>query len=455
MPQILHRAASRVWRRIPAGIRQKAADAVIDLVKPRLAKVSADLVGDRTVPRIVAGLLSSPSGLGQSARLAAAALENEGYRVLGLDLCHLFQEVSTNIAHGLADARGTRGPAHIVLVVNAPYVPYVLAWLGQSFLGDKFITGYWAWELARLPPSWQRGFAAVHAIAVPSQFTAGAVAGSNIGLPVQVCPHPVALDHPPLSPFATGAARPTGPFTVMSTLSLASGFERKNPVALIRAFKLAFGSRRDRFLRLHITGAEHCTPGRLAILQAIDGAANIQVVWEPLTRAQFFAWWGTPDVYALLHRSEGFGLPLAEAMAAGIPVVATGWSGNMDFMTARNSHPVRYQLCDVVDPQRKYGATEGQWAEPDAEHAAELFQMLAARPDYAREVGETAHRAIHARLTGQDFCRSLLGVRPMNQMAPRAPHSQNSCPSAMVNSPVCADTSGPQTLPRDAPIPTR
>jgi hypothetical protein len=90
-------------------------------------------------------------------------------------------------------------------------------------------------------------------------------------------------------------------------------------------------------------------------------------------------------------------------------VVATGWSGNMDYMTERTALPVRYRLIDVADPQRKYAATEGQWAEPDIEHAAELLQALAANPGLAREVGSTAHRAMRVRLTGQNFCRNLLG----------------------------------------------
>jgi hypothetical protein len=92
-----------------------------------------------------------------------------------------------------------------------------------------------------------------------------------------------------------------------------------------------------------------------------------------------------------------------------LPVVATGWSGNMDYMTECNSLPVRFHLCDVADPQRKYSGAEGQWAEPDIEHAAELLQMLAASPDRAREIGRTAHRIMHVRLTGQSFCRNLLG----------------------------------------------
>lgn len=136
---------------------------------------------------------------------------------------------------------------------------------------------------------------------------------------------------------------------------------------------------------------------------------NIGVRWGPLSRADLFQWWGRPDAYALLHRAEGFGSPLAEVMAAGIPAVATGWSGNMDFMTEENSFPVRFHLREVADLQRKYASTEGQWAEPDVEHAAELFQALAARPDHGREIGRNAKRAIHLGLTGHNFCRSLTG----------------------------------------------
>jgi glycosyltransferase involved in cell wall biosynthesis len=408
MPQLLHRAATALWRRTPAAVRQKAARAVTGSIEPRSSDAPRRLLRDRGVPRIVVGLLSSPSGLGQSARLAARALRNDGHRVIGHDLGRFFHEVAGNIAHGIPDASAYRGPAHVVLVIGAPYAAFALASLGSDFLKEKLVTAYWAWELPRVPRSWQRGLPAVHDIAVPSLFTANAMCVLGAGQLVRVCPHPVALDHPPPSFLATGAVRPQQPFTVVSALSVGSGFERKNPVALIRAFKLAFGNRQDRRLRMLITASEYFAPARTAILRAVGLASNIEIAWKPLTRPEFLKWWGTPDAYALLHRSESFGLPLAEAMCAGLPVVATGWSGNMDFMTEHNSLPVRYRLCDVADPQRKYFSTEGQWAEPDIEHAAELLQTLASSPDLAREIGATAHRAMRVRLTGQSFCRSLL-----------------------------------------------
>jgi glycosyltransferase involved in cell wall biosynthesis len=406
---MLDRAARALWRRTPPVVRPTAAPDVVGPFKLRLAEARRELLRDRSVPRIVIGFLSSPSGLGQSARLAAAALKADGYRVLGHDLGRFFHEVAGNIAHGIPDAGGWRGPAHVLLVIGAPYAAFALASLGCEFVKDKLVTGYWTWELPRVPRSWERGLPAVHDIAVPSVFTANAVSSLGAGQPVRVCPHPVALDHPPLSPFAAGAVRPEQPFTVVSTLSVGSGFERKNPLGLIRAFRLAFGDRKDRRLRMLITASEHYAPARTQILRAVGRARNIEIAWKPLTRPELLQWWGTPDAYALLHRAEGFGLPLAEAMCAGLPVVATAWSGNMDFMTERTALPVRYRLVDVVDPQRRYAATEGQWAEPDIEHAAELLQTLAANPDLGREIGATAHRAMRVRLTGQNFCRNLLG----------------------------------------------
>ena len=189
-------------------------------------------------------------------------------------------------------------------------------------------------------------------------------------------------------------------------MSARSTLARKNPMGLIRAFRLAFDDSKDARLKLVVGGIDVYPAGRALILEAIGNAENIEVRWTPLGRREFYHWWQDADAFALLHRSEGFGLPLAEAMYAGYPVIATGWSGNMDYMTEENSFLVRSRLVEVDDPQKQYYRTEGPWADPDCEHAAEIFLRLRNDRALARSVGETAHK------TAMEFTASRY-VQPM------------------------------------------
>ncbi len=405
----LRRGAGLLWRRLPLDLRRSAIHGAIDLLQPKLSAISRDVALDQQAPRIVVGLLSSASGLGQSARLAAAALQRQGYRVLGIDLSHFFHEPAGVVAHGLPEGRSCRGPGHAVVVINAPFMAYALTLAGRGFLRDKWVTGYWAWELPQLPAGWHKGFAYAHDVAVPSRFVADAVEGAGLPAYVRVAPHPVACDPPPPSPFALDAPRPPGPFTVATVANLASSFARKNPLALIRAYQLAFGRDRTARLRMRLTGAG--PQERAVVSAAIAGNDSIEVEWRAGSRADFYAWWGAPDVYAALHRSEGFGLPIAEAMLAGYPAVATGWSGNMQFMTENNAFPVDYRLVPVQDPEAKYAVPGASWAEPDIDHAAALLQRLRRDPDLVRAMGREAHASASAQLTAARFVGGLVGNR--------------------------------------------
>ena len=117
-----------------------------------------------------------------------------------------------------------------------------------------------------------------------------------------------------------------------------------------------------------------------------------------MDRARLGALMGLADAYVSLHRSEGFGLPLAEAMALGKPVIATGWSGNMDFMSAENSLPVPFKLVELerdCGPYEK-GAT---WAAPDVEAAAVLMRRVAASPEFAARIGSNARLFVESNLS--------------------------------------------------------
>ena len=349
-------ASRTLWRSLPASFRQKFARELIARLRPGLSTPAPALLPDRSIPRIVVGLLSSASGLGQSARLAAKALQDQGFSVLGIDLTRNFYEGARIVQHGLCDGRRFHGAAHVIVVINAPYMPYALALLGGEFIRDKHVTGYWAWELPHVPYNWAMGLSAVHDVAVPSRFTAEAVVGLSPELCVRIAPHPVALAYPKRGVAPEDVEH--RPFTIVSACSMASGFNRKNPCATIRAFRRAFGNDPSKKLKLLATNVDHFPQAHRAIKAEMEGAGNIEVAWTVLDPVEFARWWSEGDVYMSLHRSEGFGLPLAEALCGGMPVVATGWSGNIDFMDATNSYLLEYSLIDVTT---RKGNTRAIW----------------------------------------------------------------------------------------------
>jgi glycosyltransferase involved in cell wall biosynthesis len=408
VPANIRRSAYRRFANVlPTNIRRLGFRRYADVLAPSLSQISSDLKSDRRVPKIIVGFLSSPSGLGQSARLAARAFSNEGFTVLGIDISEFFPEHPGGfLPCDLPEGRGHRGAAHVVAVINGPEMKYALCLLGRSFLADKFVTGYWAWELPTLPTSWDLGFDAVHEVMAPSRFSAEAMAARGLVERVGVAPHPVVLDSPPVR--VCRVADKQAPFTIISTMSARSALARKNPLGLIRAFQLAFGDSKEARLKLVVSDTEVYPVSRAIIRNAIGTAGNIEVRWAPLGVREYHRWWQDADVVALLHRSEGFGLPLAEAMCAGYPVVATGWSGNMDYMTDEISFPVRYRLVEVDDPQRMYHRTEGLWADADCEHAAEIFLRLSEDRALGATVGAAARKSAMEKFSASQYVEPMI-----------------------------------------------
>jgi hypothetical protein len=112
------------------------------------------------------------------------------------------------------------------------------------------------------------------------------------------------------------------------------------------------------------------------------------------------------DAYASLHRSEGLGLTITDAMAHGKPVIATGWSGNMDFMNVANSFPVRFELVEIERNVGPYRSGE-TWARPSEEHAAEMMRLVFEDRQAARVRGQAAKREIEATYSEQGTARLI------------------------------------------------
>ncbi len=342
---------------------------------------------------MVGGEVGRASGLGEGARLMAGALRQRNIPVW-------------TIQAGLSvPGEAQTGPlpdlpagAPLILHVNAPQIPASLLRLGRGRLQGRQVIGYWAWELDAAPPSWDVGARFVHAVWTPSRFSAAALERLAPGR-VRVVPHPVAASPP--QPSALGRADfglPADVVVVLVSFSLASSFERKNPLAAIAAFRAAFGTRPDRILVLKVVHAGHA-PADLARLQAaIAGAANIRLEDRLLPQADSHALTRCADIVLSLHRSEGFGLVPAEAMLLGRPVIATDWSGTTDFLDAASGVPVGYRLIPARDPRGVFEASGAVWAEADQGEAVDALKRLAGDPQQRATIGQAGRMAAQARL---------------------------------------------------------
>ena len=217
----------------------------------------------------------------------------------------------------------------------------------------------------------------------------------------EVATVPCVLDCDALPP--PGAKREFGlepeKLTFLFVFDANSSIERKNPEAVIQAFAEAFGGQDDVCLVLRIANGHrlHHRERIQRLLAAAPRGLDLRLVVEPLAHHDLLRLLSAGDCYVSLHRAEGFGYTCAEAMAYGMPVIATGYSGNLQFMDRDSSFLVDYREATVTVPDGPY-QRGSVWAEPDVQHAAALMRMVYDRPDLARDTGARARDRVRRTL---------------------------------------------------------
>jgi glycosyltransferase involved in cell wall biosynthesis len=343
----------------------------------------------------VVGYFEVESGVGESARLSIQAATAAGLPTTECDITPDSAERTAGRRSGRAYT--TDNPHAVVLMhVNADQTPHVRGLLGEAYFAKRHTVGVWHWELPRFPDRWLPAFDCVDEIWAPSRFIHDTLAVCS-AKPIHRIPHAIRF-----SPSPAASRRdfglPDGDFLFLMMYDVRSYSPRKNPEGAIAAFRRAFGNAPGVSLVIKVNDSFADEEPDEHLQELVGDAKNIHLVAEKLDRQRTYDLLSVCDSVVSLHRSEGFGLVLAEAMYLGKPVVATGWSGNMEFMTPSNSCLVDYRPV-VLD--RDIGPYErGQvWAEPDLDCAAELMKQLATDAERSRQVGAAGQQTIRTQLS--------------------------------------------------------
>lgn len=292
-----------------------------------------------------------------------------------------------------------------IFCINGDEVDPILKHLGDRAEGGKRII-YPAWELSKYPDEWARKLDRFDGIWALSKFTCDSIAKS-VSKPVAHVPlaiHPQVP--PPLGRRAFGI--PEDCYTFMFFFDFTSYFERKNPMAVLEAFKILLAERPSANIRLIMkTNHSNANPDpRTRLLHELETFRDQVVLLDyTMKDTEIKALHSCCDAFVSLHRSEGFGMGLAEAMFFGKAVIGTNYSGNTDFMTDETAFLVDYELIPVAEDAYPHAA--GQvWADADVRQAADHMVRLVDDPAIGRAKGKAASR--HVRV---NFNRDATGLR--------------------------------------------
>lgn len=395
---ILDVAVSRSFR--PGVIWQSADTRRLSLLL-KLVRVDGLAVIDNTAARAfipvedivvqlpginVIGYVKAEMGLGEAARACVRSARAADIPVCVLDAG--FQTLHRQ-QDGVAEGDATVRPVNL-LHVNAEQCGPLRRFLADNrpeFLRADYTIGYWAWEQPDFPTDYLPCFEGIHEIWTPSSFVQAAIS-AIAPVPVLRMPHAV---HAIASPLARRAnfGLPEGMFLTLVTYDFYSYQHRKNPQAAIAAYLEARRAGAAIGLVIKTINGDKVPAALDALRRELIDVPDVVFIDRYLDRQAMFDLEACCDCLLSLHRAEGFGLGLAEMMCLGKPVVATNWSGNVDFMNAANAMPVDYTLTPLAEDTGPYRAGS-LWAEADPHHAAAQLIRLAGDPALAQSLGRRA-----------------------------------------------------------------
>lgn len=339
------------------------------------------------------GNIKAETGLGQSCRLVAKELEESGipyslyqYNQLGDVMERDYPDFAEKFSEEL--------PYNINLIHINPY-DLGLAFLENHEMWDRhYNIGFWLWELEEFPEEWIPCFHCLDEIWTPSEFISNAIR-KKTKLPVRTVPYHVETRLDKVY-GRDEFGLPENMYLFLMMYDRTSMTERKNPEAVIQAYKKAFTGENQAGLVIKIN---NCTNEEIEVLKKeLEGYPNVYFISQIMDRNHVNSLIRCVDAVVSLHRAEGFGLVLAEAMMLGTPTIATNWSSNTEFMTKETACLVD---CQLVKLKKDLGLFKkgNRWADPDIEQASIYMRQLYEDVDYGKKIAVRAKADIEDKLS--------------------------------------------------------
>jgi glycosyltransferase involved in cell wall biosynthesis len=333
----------------------------------------------------VAGYFRAELGIGVAARLILSALDAARipYNTLSFDA------TANRQSYPFTDRVRENQVSDINIVcVNPDQLSLFAEQTGPELRRGRYTIGVWFWEVEDFPRLFHGAFNYVDEIWVASDFMRETF--------LKVSPKPVfkfrlPVLAPEVDPSLSRPALhlPELQFVFLFSFDFLSVLERKNPLGLIKAFRRAFSNGEGPALVIKTINGDKRVLEIEKLRYAIQGRSDIILMDGYLSQVENNTLTELSDCYVSLHRAEGFGLTIAEAMALGKPTIATAYSGNLEFMSGQNSYLCPFQRSEV-GPEREPYPADSHWAEPTVEAAAALLRQVYDDQEEARARGRRA-----------------------------------------------------------------
>ncbi len=341
----------------------------------------------------VFGPFETTSGLGTAARAMAKAVKASG---IPFDLW-MFKNKDSRVLPAAHHAG--RKPRYRVnlLLANADLLHHLFAAYPEGHFDDAYNIAVWQWELASFRADWIFSTEGIDEIWTNSRFQRESI-GSLVSAPVINIPLPISASSKTFIGLRQFYSIPDDDFVFLCAFDVGSTAERKNPFAVIDAFRRLTTTHEHIHLVLKYHGGMNSSTTLTDLRKALRGVAHVTVISDKLDIEGMDRLRATCDCLISAHRSEGFGLNIAEFMSLGKPVIATMYSGNTDFFNETVGYPIDYRLVEVEDtvgPYRKGFV----WADPCPNSILRQMRSVLDDPQTRQSKAEAAAALIRSMLS--------------------------------------------------------